>query len=166
MRLSEWLKDEMSQRGMTQAMLARKLEVDASLVSRWLKPDGSTVPESKYCEKIAQALGVDSGIVFHLAGRYTPGYSGAKTALEVEVQRQTLERDMDAAITYIEDFLARLRSQRSLLDEAQESLKSSSPVHDEGDSGSTVLPPLRTGCDVPQGHLLRARRAPRQPVCA
>ena len=51
---------------MTQADLARKLNIGTAVVSRWVT--GKRIPSPRYCDLIADALGVDLDLVLWQAG--------------------------------------------------------------------------------------------------
>lgn len=61
----EWMREEMRRRGWRQADFARAVDVDVSMVSRWLhgrRPDPASL------ERVAAALGVDLDALLTLAG--------------------------------------------------------------------------------------------------
>jgi transcriptional regulator with XRE-family HTH domain len=131
MQFKEWLNAELRQRDLSRSELARQLKVEQSTVSRWLGGIDTTVPNVESCAKMAELLGVDQDVsirtcrsgrvdqdvVMAAAGHPTgTPYGRALSAADVELQRITLQRDIDAAITYIENLLGRLRSQRAALD--------------------------------------------------
>lgn len=65
-RLGPWLRDELRRREWSIADLARRANLDASAVGRWVRSDRTPSPES--CDLLADALGVDVDRVLVLAG--------------------------------------------------------------------------------------------------
>jgi transcriptional regulator with XRE-family HTH domain len=66
----EWLQEELHQRRWRAVDLARRLEVPNGTISRWLS--GERQPSPRYCEMLADVLGVDADYVLTLARHRLP----------------------------------------------------------------------------------------------
>jgi transcriptional regulator with XRE-family HTH domain len=66
----EWLQEELHQRRWRAVDLARRLEVPNGTISRWLS--GERQPSPRYCEMLADTLGVDADFVLTLARHRLP----------------------------------------------------------------------------------------------
>lgn len=61
-----WLRRQLDRREWTQADFARRLDLSPAVVSRWIT--GRRIPDPRYCDLIADALGVDLDLVLFHAG--------------------------------------------------------------------------------------------------
>lgn len=64
---ANWLNEELSRHGMTQAELARRTGASSGLVNDWVR--GKKRPEAAYCEAIARAFDLSVDVVLYHAGR-------------------------------------------------------------------------------------------------
>lgn len=63
--LPMWLRRQLDRRDWSQADFARRLNVGTGLVSRWMT--GKRTPSPRYCDLIADVLGVDLDVVLLMA---------------------------------------------------------------------------------------------------
>ncbi len=84
---SAWMRDEMRRRAWRQADFARAVEIDVSMVSRWLQ---GRRPDPASLERVAGALGVDLDALLTLAGHRprTPRDDDPRVATLVAKVRQ------------------------------------------------------------------------------
>lgn len=66
--IRDFLLREMAGQQMSQRDLARRVGCDATLVSRWVSQDNTSVPGPRYCNKLATVFGYSPGYVLKLAG--------------------------------------------------------------------------------------------------
>ena len=92
-RFAGWLATTMQSRGLSQAQLARSVGVADTQVSRWRR--GQVVPTIQYLQRIADAFGVERGLLEHMVGypvaEARDPSSGPDVEPEVEAELQAAQ---------------------------------------------------------------------------
>src|SRR5262245_30281655 len=85
-RFGGWLATSMRSRGLSQAQLARSVGVADTQVSRWRR--GQVVPSVQYLQRIADAFGVERGVLEQMVGYPVAeaSASGSGAVFEPEIE--------------------------------------------------------------------------------
>jgi transcriptional regulator with XRE-family HTH domain len=99
-RFAGWLATTMLSRGLSQAQLARSVGVADTQVSRWRR--GQVVPTVQYLQRIADAFGVERGLLDRMVGypvaeAREAGF-GAAVEPEVEAELQAAQARLREAM--------------------------------------------------------------------